>query len=70
MKYNYRYNNLGELFRKSPEGQPEQYSYKNKSWKFTPTAFDVFFGYDYSLMCSEEFAFKLIEHMGHLEEII
>ena len=64
-KYNYRYNSFGELFRKSPEGQPEQFSYKTKEWRFTPTAADVYFGYDYSYFCSQEFALKLIENGGN-----
>ena len=63
-KYNYRYNDFGQVFRKSPDDQPEEYSYRTKAWRFTPTSADVFFGYDYSYFCSEEFAMKIIENGG------
>ncbi len=68
MDYVYRYNEYGQLFRKKPDSDPQEYNYKTKEWRFTSAAADVFFGYDYSNTCSAEYANQLIERNGVIDK--
>ena len=67
MSYEYKYNGLGQLFRREPGHEPKEYNYGTKEWGFTPESLDVFYGYDVAYGCSEEFALKLIENGGIIE---
>lgn len=66
--FSYKYNILGSVFRTSKEQGPQEYNYKTGGWEYSDDAADIFYGYDYAPSCSEEFALRLIENGGKLDD--